>query len=139
LSAGCYYLAGKVSCLSNTHSVLSPSGKSGNLAVTPSIIQGVCIGPTAFLAMILDLQPVHKTTKFSKFADELNIFIPGSLVLNGVVELINILEWAHNGINSLLTCLHRKEFFCANLGVNVSPPAVICNIEQVKELKLRRV
>ena len=44
--------------------------------------------------MITDPQPVRKTTKFTKFADDLTIVIPGSLVLNGVVELGNILDWA---------------------------------------------
>ena len=50
-----------------TQSVISLSGKSGNLAITRSIIQGSGIGPTAFLAMIIDLHPVNTTTKFSKF------------------------------------------------------------------------
>ena len=73
-----------------TQSVISLSGKSGNLAITRSIIQGSGTGPTAFLVMIIDLHRV-KTTKF---ADNLTIVIPGSLVLNGVVELSSILEWA---------------------------------------------
>ena len=42
-----------------------------------------------------NLQTVHKTTKLSKFADNLTIVIPGSLVLDGVVELGNILDGAN--------------------------------------------
>jgi hypothetical protein len=47
-------------------------------------IQGSGIGLTAFLAMIVDLQPVHET-KFSKLAEDLTIVIPGSLILDAVV------------------------------------------------------
>ena len=75
-----------------TQSVISLSGKSGNLAITRSIIQGSGTGPTAFLAIITDLHPVNKTTKFSKFADDLTVVIPGFRVLDGVVEHGNILD-----------------------------------------------
>jgi hypothetical protein len=68
--------------------------------------------------MIADLQPVHMTTKFSNFADDLTIIIPGSLVLDGVVELVIFLI-RQNRINSLLVYLNRKKLFCANLGVDV--------------------
>ena len=102
-----------------TQSVMSLSGKSGNLAITRSIIQGSGIGPTAFLAMIIDLHPVNATTKFSKFADDLTIVIPGSLVyLMGLLNLVIFLI-GRNRINSLLICLNRKKLFCANLGVYV--------------------
>jgi hypothetical protein len=42
--------------------------------------------------MILDLLPVHKTTKlFNLIADDLSLVIPGSSVSNGVVETIVII------------------------------------------------
>jgi Reverse transcriptase (RNA-dependent DNA polymerase) len=61
-----------------TQSVLSVSEKSGS----KFIIQGSDIGPTAFHAMITDLQPVNKTTKLSKIADDLTVVIQGSLVVD---------------------------------------------------------
>jgi hypothetical protein len=76
--------------------------------------------------MIINLQPVHKI-KFSKFADDLTIVIPGSLVLDWVVERVIFLI-GRNRVNSLLICLNRNTLFCAKLGVYrclVSPPEVI--------------
>jgi hypothetical protein len=57
--------------------------------------------------MILDLQPVHKTNEFDKVADDLTIFIPGSLVVNGVVELGNILDWVK--LNKLTTDMSKSK------------------------------
>ena len=119
-----------------TQSVISLSGKSGNLPITCSIIQGYGIRPTAFLTMITDPQPVRKTTKFTKFADDLTIVIPGSLVLNGVVELGNILDWAKQNKLTINMSKSKEIVLCKSRSRRlVSPPAVICNIEQVQEVK----
>ena len=77
-----------------TQSVASFSGISNKLAITRSIIQGSGIGPTAFIAMIADLQPSHKTTKLCKYADDLTVVIPGSLFFHGNDEIENIKLWA---------------------------------------------
>jgi hypothetical protein len=79
LFAGCLaasFLTDRTQC------VISPSGKSGNLAITRSIVQGSGNEPTAFLAMILDLQPVHQTTTF------LNLL----MILNYLTRFFSI-EW----------------------------------------------
>jgi hypothetical protein len=82
-----------------TQSVVSFSCMSSKLAITRScsIIQESGIGPTAFIAMIADLQPVHNTTKFFKYADDTTVLIPGSFTSHGNEETENVKLWAiHN-------------------------------------------
>jgi hypothetical protein len=77
--------------------VWSLSGMSSKLPITRSIIQGSDIGSTAFIAIIADLQPLHDTTKFCKYADDLTFVIPGSLTSHGNEEIENVkLRAIHN-------------------------------------------
>jgi Reverse transcriptase (RNA-dependent DNA polymerase) len=81
-----------------TQSVASFSGMSSKLAITCRINQGSGIGPTtAFIAMIADLQPLHNSTKFCKYADDLTVVTPGSLTLHGNEEIESLKLWTiHN-------------------------------------------
>jgi hypothetical protein len=50
-----------------------------------------------FITMIGDLQPLHNTTEFCKYADDLTVVIPGSLSSHGNDEIDNVKLWAiHN-------------------------------------------
>lgn len=120
-----------------TQSVASFSGISNKLAITRSIIQGSGIGPTAFIAMIADLQPSHKTTKLCKYADDLTVVIPGSLSFHGNDEIENIKLWAIQNKLFINTAKSKEIVLRRPRSLrNANQPAVLCNIEQVNEVKL---
>jgi Reverse transcriptase (RNA-dependent DNA polymerase) len=113
------------------------SGMSSKLPITRSIIQGLGIGSTTFIAMIADLQPLHNTIKFCKYADDLTVVIPGSLTSHGNKEIENEKLWAiHNKL--IINTSKSKEIVLCRQGNRriVDQPVVVSDIQQVAEVKL---
>jgi Reverse transcriptase (RNA-dependent DNA polymerase) len=77
---------------------------------TRSIIQGSGIGPTVFIAMIADLQPLNNTTKFGKYADDFTVVIPGSLTSHGNEKIENVKLWAIH--NKFIVNTSKSEEIC---------------------------
>ncbi len=75
-----------------TQSVVSCTGEFKKSAITPSTIQGSGIGPTGFIAMIADLQPISNTMRLCQYFNDITVLIPGSLVgqLHASEEVENI-------------------------------------------------
>jgi hypothetical protein len=87
--------------------------------------------------MIADLQPLHNTTKFCKYADDLTVVIPGSLTSHDNEEIGNVNLWAiHNKL--LINTSKSKEIVLCRQGNrrSVDQPAVVSGIQQVAEVKL---
>lgn len=121
-----------------TQSVVSRYGQSIKLAITCSIIQGSGIGPTAFIAMIADLQPIHKTTKLCKYADDLTALIPGTALglLHASEEMENIWLWAKRNRLTINSSKSKEIILHKNRCKSFVLPSAICNIEQLNKVKL---
>jgi hypothetical protein len=117
--------------------VLSLTGMPSKLPIAHCIIQGSGIGPSAFITMTADLQPLHNTAKFCKYLDDLTVVIPGSLTSHGNEEIENVkLQAIHNKL--LINTSKSKEIVLCRQGFRriVDQPADVRGIQQLAEVEL---
>jgi len=67
---------------------------SSTRSITASIIQGSCIGPASYTVTAADLQPLHASNRFIKFADDTYLVVPAESADTRAAELSNIIAWA---------------------------------------------
>jgi hypothetical protein len=90
--------------------------------------------------MITDLQPLHNTTKYCKYADDLTAVIPGSLTSHDNEEIENVKLWAiHNKL--LISTSKSEDIVVCRRGNRriVDQHAVFSGIQQVAELEFLAV
>jgi len=107
--------------------------------ITSSIVQGSGIGPTLWLIMDSDLQPLSDANVIFKYADDTNLLVPlvpENTDCNLAAEFSNIKRWADtNGLIINLDktkelVLHRPHVTRHNL------PQSLTGIEQVTTIRL---
>jgi len=67
---------------------------SSTRSITASIIQGSSIGPASNAVLAADLQPIHASNRFVKFADDTYLVVPAVNADSRAAELDNIVAWA---------------------------------------------
>ena len=118
----------------------TPDGRfSDPQPITSSIVQGSGIGPTLWLIMDSDLQPLSDANVIFKYADDTNLLVPlvpENTDCNLAAEFSNIKRWADtNGLIINLDktkelVLHRPHVTRHNL------PQSLTGIEQVTTIRL---
>ena len=110
---------------------------SSSCFITRSIIQGSGLGPTLYIIMESDLQPMsYFINLMFKFADDTNLLIPQITDISAKAEILNVKSWAfENQMEINWDKTTELVFRRPNLNQALLPDPV-CNIEQVLEARL---
>ena len=110
---------------------------SSSCFITRSIIQGSGFGPTLYIVMKSDLQPMsYFINLMFKFADDTNLLIPQITDISAKAEILNVKSWAfENQMEINWDKTTELVFRRPNLNQALLPDPV-CNIEQVLEARL---
>ena len=76
-----------------THCTKYDGKKSQSLNINASVIQGSAIGPASFVIVGSDLQPLIKSNKIIKYADDIYLIIPAINNSSCAEEVENIEKW----------------------------------------------
>ena len=57
------------------HITMFGGGKSTELSISASVVQGSALGPAAFIITASDLHPVHSDNKQAKYADDMYLIV----------------------------------------------------------------
>jgi len=75
-------------------------------AITHSIIQA-CIGPTFYIIMKGDLKPLSVHNVMCKYADDINLLVPGHTDIDLKAEFNNVRQWAQ--VNKMILNLFKTK------------------------------
>jgi len=110
---------------------------SSSRKINRSIIQGSGLGPTLYIVMESDLQPMSNWINLLfKFADDTNLLVPEITDFSARTEILNIVTWAFENLMEInWTKTTELVFRKPNLNHSLLPDP-LNNIEQVTEARL---